>query len=65
MRKKVGLRCGGAGESEQSEDDWIGDSQCYLLQCPSREHINNNDDSLMLSSITSMMHQFYIEHRKH
>ena len=32
---------------------------------PSREHIGNIDDSLMLSSITSMMHQFFIEHRKH
>ena len=31
----------------------------------SREHIGNIDDSLMLSSLTSMMHQFYTEHRKH
>ena len=38
-----------------------------LISCggPSREHIGNVDDSLMLSSITSMMHRFYIEHRKH
>ena len=32
---------------------------------PSREHIGNIDDSLLLSSITSLMHQFYIEHRKY
>ena len=32
---------------------------------PSQEHIGNVDESLMLPSITSMMHQFYIEHRKH
>ena len=31
---------------------------------PSRKHIGSIDDPLMLSSITSMMHQFYIEHRK-
>ena len=31
---------------------------------PSREHFGNIDDSLRLSSETSMMHQFYIEHRK-
>ena len=31
----------------------------------SREHIGNIDESLKLSSITSLMHQFYIEHRKH
>ena len=31
---------------------------------PSRGQIGNIDDSLMLSSITSMVHQFYIEHRK-
>ena len=36
-----------------------------ILLPQSREHIGNIDDSLMLSSITSMMHQFYIEHRKH
>ena len=32
---------------------------------PSREHIGSIDDPLMLSSITSMMHQFHIENRKH
>ena len=32
---------------------------------PTREHIGNIDDSLLLSSIASMMHQFYIDHRKH
>ena len=32
---------------------------------PSREHIGNIDDSLMLSLITSIMHQFFIEHCKH
>ena len=31
----------------------------------SREHFDNTDDSLMLSSITSMMHQFYIKHRNY
>ena len=32
---------------------------------PSREHSGNIDDSLMLSSITSVLHQLYIEHHKH
>ena len=32
---------------------------------PTRAHNANIDDSLMLSSITSMMHQFHIDHRKH
>ena len=34
------------------------------VELPSREHISNIDDSLKLSSKTSMMHQFYIEQRK-
>ena len=33
--------------------------------CPRRKHIDNIDDSLMFSSIISVMHHFYIEHRKH
>ena len=35
------------------------------FEYPSPEHIGNIDDSLMLWSITSMMHEFYIEHRLH
>ena len=36
-----------------------------VLNHPNRKHIGNIDDSLKLSSITPMMHQFYIAHRKH
>ena len=37
---------------------------CFVLfGNPSRKHIGNIDGSLMLSSITSMMRQFHIEHR--
>ena len=36
-----------------------------LSNCPSRKHIDNIDDSLMLWSITSLMRQFYLKHRKH
>ena len=48
----------------------------YYLQATSRshwhrgypnrgEHNGNIDDSLLMSPITLMIHQFYIEHRKH
>ena len=37
----------------------------HLYQKSSREHIGNIDDSLMSSSMASMMHQFYIEHCEH
>ena len=36
-----------------------------IRDCPSRKHIGNIDDSLMLSTITSMMHELYIEQRTH
>ena len=41
------------------------DCKWIKFRHPSREHIGNIDDWLKLSSETSMMHQFYIEHRKH
>ena len=48
---------------------WTSFSEFYYkhsyMVSPSREHIGSIEDSLMLSSITSIMHQFYIEHRKH
>ena len=50
------------------KDRIVKTSRMFLSQfCiySSRKHINNTDDSLLLSSITSKMHQFYIEYRKH
>ena len=37
----------------------------FFKDYSSREEIGKIDDSFMLSSMTSMMDQFYIEHRKH
>ena len=48
---------------------YIQDNCRYMIHSkhgyPTRERILNSDGSLMFSSLTSKMHQFYIEHRKH